>query len=315
MKFHVAHQVPKLPFTINHKDTVFLTGSCFAENMALKMEDLRFRVERDPAGILFNPESMGISLENILNQTSPNDYALIEREGLWYSYFHHSKIHAGSRVQLKQYILGKQVLAIKALQSAALLVISFGTAFVYKHRKLKMVVGNCHKQPQQDFEKILLMPGDITERYLDLILKLRKLNPDLQILFTVSPVKYLRDGLEQNALSKASLLLATHKLVQSFEFCHYFPAYELLNDDLRDHRFYKEDLAHPNDLAIQYIWEKFSGSVFGEKTLALNAEIKKLNDALKHRETEGSDISRQKHQVFIEEQKRRIQMLDSNIAV
>lgn len=309
MHFHLNHHPQKFGFELTHRDGIFLTGSCFAEHMAQKLRKLRFSVERNPGGILFNPESIRLELESILAEQELDEALILQRDELFYSFTAHSSLFANSKAELKALVMTRHKQALEFIKRCRLLALSFGSAFVYRHKGLNTVVGNCHKQAQQDFDKVMLSPEEIVQAYQPLLERLKSLKPGLQILFTVSPVKYLRDGLEQNALSKATLLLAVHRLVAAFPFCHYFPAYELLTDDLRDYRFYKEDLAHPNAQAIDYIWEKFSACAFSEHTRKINLELTKLNAALEHRQLNASDAANKKWQEHIEAQKAKIRAL------
>lgn len=309
MKFHLNYTPEKFGFEIEHSEPCFLIGSCFAENMAQKLQEHLFPVHLSPNGILFNPESILQSLEAITGNSAFDESLVIERDGLWYSFLHHSSVHASGKKVLLEKIHTTQQEAHDFLKTTKYLIITFGTAFVYEHKTLQRVVSNCHKQPGNVFEKKFLEPDVIVEAYQRLIQKLKAFNPDLYIIFTVSPVKYLKDGLENNSRSKASLLLAVNRLVKTNENVHYFPAFELQTDDLRDYRFYKEDLAHPNAQAIDYIWQKFSESAFSEKTLQLNLEISKLNAALHHRKLSASEEGDKKLLSYIEQQKEKIRTL------
>lgn len=313
MPFHLNHHPKKFDFELTHRDGIFFSGSCFAEHLANKMQALHFTVHRNPGGILFNPESIRLELEAVLAQKTLDEALILERQGIYYSFAAHSSCFAKDQTELKTQVKRRHEQALEALKRCRLLVISFGTALIYRHKGLNTVVGNCHKQAQQNFDKNRLWPEEIVQAYHPLLQSLHHLNPGLQLLFTVSPVKYLREGLEQNALSKASLLLAVHRLVSAYSFCHYFPAYELLTDDLRDYRFYKEDLAHPNAQAITYIWEKFAQTAFSENTLQLIAEIEKLNMALQHRQMAA--VMDPKFEDFVASQKRKILAIEPGLGI
>jgi hypothetical protein len=315
MKFHLNYTPEKFPFEVSHSNGCFLTGSCFAENISKKMQEQGFSIYSNPDGILFNPQSILQSLDAILEQKAFDETFILEREGLFYTFLHHSSVHASGKKELLEKIHNTQIEAHAFLKTAKYLVITFGSAFVYEHKAFQKVVSNCHKQPATTFEKRFLEPEAIVETYQSLIQKLKTFNPDLKIIFTVSPVKYLKDGLENNSQSKASLLLAVNRLVKNNSNCHYFPAYELQNDDLRDYRFYKEDLAHPNTQAIEYIWEKFSESAFSEKTRTINSEISKLKAAQNHRKLSASAEGDQKLQDFIQSQKLKIRALAPGIQI
>jgi hypothetical protein len=208
---------------------------------------------------------------------------LVERNGVFFSYAHHSSFHNEDDEDLLKKINHENKTAFEFLKETDYLFITFGSAFFYHHIQLNEPVANCHKQAGNLFEKRLLTVEEITEKYSALIAHLKSFNPKLKIIFTVSPVKYFKDGVIENNISKSTLLLSAHQLVKQFDNCYYFPAFELVNDDLRDYRFYKEDLAHPNDLAIDYVWNKFSDCFFNKQTLLLNKQIHALNLALNHR--------------------------------
>ncbi|MEO6305136.1 MAG: GSCFA domain-containing protein [Bacteroidia bacterium] len=313
MKFNLNYTPPKFDFEIDHKQKLFLLGSCFSENIGDLLSEHKFKTYANPNGILFNPASIHQCLTDILNLKNLSDNFILTRNGLFYSYLHHTSINAPSANELKEKINIQTQKANNFLKESDVLIITFGTAFFYHHLTTGQVVANCHKQPQQIFEKNLLAVNEIVSAYSGLLKKIQNLNPKLKIIFTVSPVKYLKDGVIENNLSKSTLVLAIHELLKQNKNYYYFPAYELINDDLRDYRFYKEDLAHPNQLAIDYVWEKFSEAGFNEKTKSLNTQINKLNLALNHREMAGGSEEQRKLQDFITKQKEEIKKADPTI--
>lgn len=313
MKFHLNYTPAKFDFEIGHKQNLFLLGSCFSENIGNLLTEHKFKTYSNPNGILFNPASIHQNLTDILNLKKLSDNFILSHSGLYYSYLHHSSVNAGTAEELKEKINYETKKANDHLKQTDFLIITFGTAFFYHHLTSGQVVANCHKQPQQIFEKNLLAPNEIVSAYLGLIKKLQIFNPKLKIIFTVSPVKYLKDGIVENNLSKSALTVAIHELIKQLKNCYYFPAYELVNDDLRDYRFYKEDLAHPNEMAINYIWEKFCETCFSEKTISLNNQIHKLNLALNHRQINNGSEEKKKLQDFIAKQKEEIKKLEPNI--
>lgn len=308
MKFHLDHTPLNPGFGISHHDQVLLIGSCFAENIGQYFNDHRFRTLVNPGGILFNPFSIANSLQASLEGTDPEPY-LLHRDTLYLSYLHHSSVQAADKASLLKTIGELRARTAEFLQRADLLILTFGSAFVYKHLALDTVVANCHKQPASTFGKFLLSPGDIVSRYNSLLALLRQINPKLKFMFTVSPVKYLKDGLVENNLSKSILSFSVHEIIRQNRDCFYFPAYELVTDDLRDYRFYKKDLAHPNEQAVEYIWQKFSDTFFCEHTRSLNEKIHRLNLALGHNVmSSGSQESRQLES-FIARQREEIEKL------
>lgn len=309
MKFHLNYNPQKFDFEIGHEQNLFLIGSCFSENIGNLLDQHKFKSYSNPSGILFNPASIHQSITDILNLKELSDNFILSRNGLYYSYLHHTSVNASTTKELKENINFQTKKANGLLKKSDVLIITFGTAFFYHHLTSGQVVANCHKQPQQIFEKNLLAVNEIVSAYTGLIKKLQTFNPNLKIIFTVSPVKYLKYGVVENNLSKSTLSVAVHELIKQNKNCYYFPAYELVNDDLRDYRFYKEDLAHPNEMAVNYIWQKFSETCFNESTVALNNQILKLNLALNHRQMSAGSQEQQKLQDFISKQKEEIKKL------
>ena len=313
MQFHLNYLPQKFDFNIEHNQGIFLIGSCFSENINHILSSYKFKTSANPNGILFNPISIADCLSNIINLNVEYDNFILNRNGIYYSYLHHSSINSTNKSELITRIKKQNADANRFLSNSNYLIITFGTAFLYNHLNLNKVVANCHKQPSNIFDKKLLSVNEICDSYTQLIKCLRTLNPELKIIFTVSPVKHLKDGLIENNISKSTLILATSKLVNENKNCYYFPAYELVTDDLRDYRFYKEDLAHPNELAINYIWEKFSSTCFNEKTIATNKLIYKINSALNHRKMTEENIEEEKLNEFILKQKDELKKLNPEI--
>lgn len=313
LKFNLNHTPKNSGLTISRKSSIMLIGSCFSENIGAYLSDFKFNTVLNPSGIQFNPASIHGCLQACLQDQKTKEDGILERDGLFYSYFSHSSFSSLTKNGLIESMDHATHNAHLFLKTADVLMITFGTAFLYYHRSLQQPVANCHKQPSELFEKRILEVDEIVNMYSALFDELRSFNPRLKIIFTVSPVKYLKDGIEENNLSKATLLLSIHKLTSRHAACFYFPAFELVNDDLRDYRFYKEDLAHPNQMAIDYIWEKFSSCYFDGHTTEVNRKIHKLNQALKHRQMQENSHEIQKLKDFIDAQKQEIKMLDPSI--
>lgn len=313
MKFHLNYSPKKSSLPINHKQRLLLLGSCFAENIGQILKDSKFNALVNPSGILFNPQSISNCLNSAIGNKPIKEELLLEREGLFYSYFHHTSFSSSSKKELFDRVNLITNDLHHFLKETDILLLTFGSAFTYFHKELNETVANCHKQPGSVFDKKLMEVEEIVSSYSDLIKALKIFNPDLKIIFTVSPVKYLKDGVEENNLSKSTLLLGIHKLISRHSDCYYFPAFELVNDDLRDYRFYKEDLAHPNQQAIDYVWQKFGECYFDSKTNELNQQINKLNLALNHRQMQENSLEADKLKSFIEKQKQEIKKLDPTI--
>lgn len=282
MQFHLNYKPKPSVKKIDHQQNIFLIGSCFAENIGEKLLENGFHSHINPNGILFNPLSIYHCLIDLIKENEIDESLILARNNLFFSYLHHSSVYGISKEQLKLKLNEIQKLSKDKLEKSDFLIITFGTAFIYELKQTQSTVANCHKQKAELFNKRMLSIEEMVSQHNELIGVIKKLNPTIHIILTVSPVKYLKDGIEENSISKATLLLAVNQLCKTNN-CSYFPAYELVTDDLRDHRFYKEDLAHPNELSINYVWEKFSDTYFSEDTKQLNNEIYAVKSALKHK--------------------------------
>lgn len=293
MKLHIDLKPGPPGFMLNHNDSLLLIGSCFSENIGELLQIHRFKTVINPHGIVFNLLSMAQSLDEIVEGRAADADFILERGGRYYSYLAHSSFHGATREELLEKLNRQNQKALAAMKSAKVLVLTFGSAYYYHHKTLNIAVSNCHKQPQQTFDKKLCEVAEITKALENTLQKIENLNKDLKIIITVSPVKHLRDGVIENSLSKATLLLACNKLVKERSNRYYFPAFELVNDDLRDYRFYKEDLAHPNGQAIAYVWDKFGQTFFDERTMQINKLVEAVNKAQLHQQR-GSDPAEKK---------------------
>jgi len=271
------------PFKINYNSKMMFLGSCFSENIGENLESLRFDIDINPFGILYNPVSIKKSVDLLTHEIYFSEENLFLHNEQWHSFFHHSKF---SDID-KDAALGKINSRIKKsstnLRETEFLFITFGTAWVYESIETKDVVSNCHKLPASKFKRRLLNPDEITIEYFQLINSLQNYNPDLKIIFTVSPIRHLKDGFSQNQLSKSILHIAINQIQEHYANCFYFPAYEIMNDDLRDYRFYTPDMLHPNETAINYLLDFFENSFFEENTTLLKKEIAKVLKAYNHR--------------------------------
>lgn len=276
------------PFTekIDHSQSIFSIGSCFADNIATKLHKAKFNICASPTGILFNPISIAQTLERLFAYKNGCANALPRREELQFDNgrWHHNHFHSSFSDSDAEMALNRMQQAVisgaEALQRADVVIITFGTAIVYRHIASNEIVANCHKQPQRLFSREMLDIEEITERYLKLCLNTLS---QKQIIFTVSPIRHLSDGLEINSLSKAVLRVALSRIAQMADNVTYFPSYEIMNDELRDYRFYGEDMTHPTPLAINYIWERFSDVAFSDTTQKLISEIEQITTAAAHR--------------------------------
>jgi len=269
---------------ISHKTPMMLTGSCFTEYIGNKLNELSFPVFINPCGIVYNPLSVLRSLEILIENKKYTPEDLDYYNELWFSFDHHTSFsHPVQNTCLDKINSGISEGAGK-LRKAEYLLITYGTSRIYIHKKRGRVVSNCHKIPSATFRQRILDVDEIFESTKNTMDKIRDINPGLKFIFTISPVRHWKDGAIGNQVSKATLILAVQKLVDHFSpIAEYFPAYELMMDDLRDYRYYGDDLLHPGTQAVQYIWEKFTGVYFDEETIKINHELTSLNNAMNHR--------------------------------
>ncbi len=280
--FRTIVHAGKAPFEINHQSTILFMGSCFSENIGEKLITLKFNVDLNPFGIIFNPASIAICLERIIQEKFFVDNELVQYNDIWHSMLHHSQFSSLSKSETLEKINHRLQTSIHQLKTADYLFLTFGTAYVYLYKPTNQIVANCHKIPASNFERRLLTVSEIVETYRLLISSIKSLNNQIKIIFTVSPVRHLSDGANGNNVSKATLLLAVHQLCAE-GYGYYFPAYEIVCDDLRDYRFYAKDLVHPSDEAIEYIFDNFSDAYFSESTISLNKEIMEVHLAMQHK--------------------------------
>jgi hypothetical protein len=283
MDFRTVVEIKK-ESNISYSNKIMMFGSCFAENIGEKLLKSKFQTIINPFGILFNPQSVCYSLERILEKKLFSKDELFEHEGVWKSFYHHSHfIELTSETFLKN-ANKKLEEASDFLQVTDFLMITFGTAWIYRLKESGKVVSNCHKLPGSLFLREKLTADVVVETYTELIRQLLQVRPAMKIIFTVSPIRHQKDGMHENQLSKAVLLLAVEQLQRLFPAnIIYFPAYEIVLDELRDYRFYAGDMVHPNETAIRYIWERFSGCFFSEGTKKQLSEIEKITAAAQHR--------------------------------
>jgi hypothetical protein len=283
MEFFLPFQIPPFPFHISYQDKILFIGSCFSENIGNKLTRLKFDVLQNPNGILYDPISISDALFSYIENKPFDEKYLFELNGLWHSWNHHSFFSGSNKTEVLERITNSRSCAHDFLKRTKFIFITFGTTFSYLLKNTSENVANCHKAPANNFEKILLPIEQIRADLLSAIAALEIFNPDLKIIITVSPVKHVRDGVIENNRSKSRLIEAAHSIAEEKQHVFYFPAYELVNDILRDYRFYKKDLVHPNEQAIDFVFEKFSASFFDSSTTQIMKEIEKILLAADHK--------------------------------
>ena len=284
MEFRTEMPASNFSFDITHNTPVLTVGSCFAENIGNRLASLKFRSLVNPFGIVYNPVSVGGVLKRLLDEdfTYPRE-ALFENQGLWHSFEHHSRFSATDPDHVLKGINKALRLGREFLRESKVVFLTFGTAYVFERRKDGGIVANCHKVPAHQFCRRRLSVEEVKQAIGPHLLALKQKYPAIDIVLTVSPVRHLRDGFVCNQRSKAVLLLGAGELCDEHEFVHYFPAYELLLDDLRDYRFYDKDLVHPAEIALEYIWNHFKRSFFTERTRRILADLHKIQRSADHR--------------------------------
>lgn len=281
---------------ITYTSKVCLLGSCFSEHIGKKLAYYKFNTFQNPLGILFHPKAIENLILKAVNQdkyTEDDIFFLNER---WHCFEAHSELsHANKNVLLSNLNLAIEK-THQVLLEASHIIITLGTAWTYRHIETDITVANCHKMPQKKFLKELLSVDEVAASIENCVALLRSINPKITILFTVSPVRHLKDGFVENQQSKAHLLAGIHQTVSTRNQIHYFPSYEIMMDELRDYRFYAEDMIHPNTTAIKYIWDKFQHvwiSHESEKTLE---EVETIQKGLAHKPFNSNSEA---HQAFL----------------
>jgi len=282
MKFRTEIILSPSDFKITHGCPIAMQGSCFAENMAAKFSNAGFSIDLNPFGIAYNPFSLSQNLNRLLDNRPYGIDELFKDNDIYHSFLHHSRFSGTDPDEVLTKINLRMEQSLNFLQTAGLLIITFGTAFVYRLQSTGSVVSNCHKLPAGFFSYKRLTIDDIVMEWTNLVVRLQLFNPSLRILFTVSPIRHWKDGAHENQLSKSILLLSIDELLRNHSSCVYFPAYEIVLDELREYRFYSEDMLHPSSQAIDYVWEKLTVAWFDDETLKKAQEFEKARQAQNH---------------------------------
>jgi hypothetical protein len=267
---------------IDYTSKVLLVGSCFSENIGEKFEYYKFQNTVNPFGILFHPKAIVTFFERVVQERFYKEEELIFHNEQWHCFDAHSSLSDSSKEELLKNMNSILKTVKSQLQNTSHIIITLGTAWIYQHKEKNCTVANCHKIPQKEFHKRILSVEEVTSSLQLIQFLLSELNPDVQIIYTVSPVRHLKDGFVENKNSKAHLLSAVHQIISNSN-TSYFPSYELMMDELRDYRFYKEDMVHPNQMAIDYIWQQFYNSWFHDATLPVMKQVATIQKGLAHK--------------------------------
>ena len=281
---------------INYNSKLVLLGSCFSKNIGNKLTYFKFQTHQNPFGILFHPKAIENLITNAINEKEYVSKDLIFQDERWHSFDAHSNLSSSNQEILLKKLNSSVQATNKNLKKATHIIITLGTSWVYRSIETGAVVANCHKIPQNKFSKELLSIVEINKSLKTIISLLKSINKDINVLFTVSPIRHLKDGFIENTQSKSHLIAAIHNIVDCKN-VSYFPSYEIMMDELRDYRFYSEDMIHPNKIAINYIWEKFSETWFEENTGSTMKEIELIQKGMAHK---PFDKNSEKHQNFLQ---------------
>ena len=284
MEFRTTVKTGENRSWLHHSDSVVLLGSCFSDNIGAKMHGALINATVNPMGTLYNPLSIARGVKLLIAGEPIAGQDLFMQGGVWNSYDFHSR-HSLPDKQATINHMNRQIEAgHNALKQAHLLTVTLGTAMVYRLRSTGEVVANCHKVPQHEFTRKMVTAAEAVQALDEMLTRLHEFNPDLRIILTVSPIRHIADGLDTNSLSKALLRVAIHEVLASHrDYCDYFPAFEIMMDDLRDYRFYSSDMVHPSDMAVEYIWQAFQATYLDDRSALAVARCERIHKRLQHR--------------------------------
>lgn len=281
MNFRTQVPISTATKPIDYNCKIILLGSCFAENIGDKFEYYKFQNAVNPFGIIFNPVSIEKMISKVVTATVFTEADIFFYNERWHSFDVHSDLSNESKEELLTSLNSILKQTKKQLQEASQVIITYGTSWVYRNIESNEIVANCHKVPQKEFKKELLSIETIKESIKQTIQFIHSLNPDSNIIFTISPVRHIKDGFVENQWSKANLISGIHQVLSQSE--TYFPSYEIMMDELRDYRFYAEDMLHPNQVAIDYIWERFKETSISKTAFPVMDEVESIQKSLSHK--------------------------------
>ena len=281
--FSTQIDIPHSTVEITYNDRILTLGSCFAENIGTKLQEACFLTFINPFGVMYNPMSVAQGIRYLLSEKEFTAADLFQSGSLWNSLSHSSAFSATTADEALQKINSRLLAARYFLRETNVMMITLGTAWVFELVENGKIVSNCHKLPASRFTRRRLSVDEIINEFTEVFGLLCNSYPGLKFIFTVSPIRHWKDGAHENTVSKSTLHLALDALEKQFDFVHYFPAYEIMMDELRDYRFYASDMLHPSDVAVDYIWQRFGDTYFSSETLNLKKELERLRADLNHR--------------------------------
>jgi hypothetical protein len=304
MKLQTQIPVTKADNQIDYSSQLVLLGSCFSENIGAKLNYFKFRTLQNPFGILFHPSA----IENLVTRAIKKEYyteeTLFFLNERWHCFDAHTSLSDVSKEKLLENLNAQLVQTEKCLSKATHISITLGTAWVYRKKEMGKTVANCHKVPQKEFDKRLLSVAEIAASLQRTVSQIQNININAQLLVTISPVRHLKDGFVENQRSKSHLITAVHQLLELPNFGvpgFYFPAYEFIMDELRDYRFYERDMVHPNQLAIDYIWEKFVAVWISDGAKETMKKVGEVQKGIQHRPFDANSVGHQKFQELLQQ--------------
>jgi hypothetical protein len=284
MNFTTKVSIPESHIPIDYNSKIVSFGSCFAGNMAEKLEYFKFQNTVNPFGIIFNPVSIEKLVSRAVNHEQFTEKDIFFHNERWHCYEVHSDLSTENKEEFLNTLKSLQQSTLQQITESTHIIITFGTSWIYKLKSTNEAVANCHKAPQNQFYKEILSVETITKSIQNTIDLLQKTNPNCTIIFTISPVRHIKDGFVENQRSKAHLITAIQQIIQyPLSIVNYFPSYEILLDELRDYRFYAEDMLHPSQVAIDYIWERFTETWISELSYTIMEEVDNIQKGLAHR--------------------------------
>lgn len=276
-------QIPKPGFEVDYNSSLFFLGSCFSDNTGSRMHNLKFNVCHNPFGVVFNPVSISNSIRLLLNKEIFTEKDLNFYNELWFSFSHNTQYSDVDKKICLDKINNSFIAARNFIQNADVLFLTLGSSWIYELKESGETVANCHKIPSGKFKRYFSSVENTTENLCNAIIELRKSNPSLKIVLTVSPIRHWKDGAIENQKSKAALILAIAKLQEQLKEIYYFPAYEIFMDELRDYRYYADDMLHPSNIGIEYIWEHFANTFLSGNAKSILNQVQSILKRLNHR--------------------------------
>ena len=311
MKFRTEINIDNSGEKIHFEDKIFSIGSCFSTEISDLLAKGQLRVLNNPFGTIFNPYSINNAIHKITKAEQYSETNLIEYDGIYLSLDHHSSFNSRKLEDCLAKINSEIKYAHQFLNQTNWVIITYGTAFIYEFTPQNKLVANCHKLPQKFFKKRLLTINEIQDSIKQTISYIKNhISQNVQVLFSISPVRHTKDGFQENQRSKSRLIDCLHEVISEENNCHYLPIYEIMMDDLRDYRFYKEDLIHPNQQAVNYIFDKFGKAYFSADTMDFINQNFKIHQGLSHKTSDENNPKyiefRKNIDKLIEEQQKKV---------